>query len=136
MFDKDKRRLYIAYYDRIPSLKYPGPFHAALLITPKNPKASNKDSLLLHIVNKFDIRSKTNKWSYEHRTTKTPTTKLSGLLLLGKIPNSIGDEEIVRMLGEIVIQDGWRCTNWVYAAMGVSCYPAVLTQPDPYRLMI
>lgn len=115
MFGKDKRRVYIAYYDRERSVADPDRYHVAILIAPKSPNPSEDDSLVLHI--------KTvglTGWAYECRKIKSVTVRLRGVQLLGKIDGSISVWDIERMLGRIVINKAWICTDWAAEAMLVS----------------
>lgn len=121
MFDRNKQRLYIAYYPRGGPTKST-PFHAALFLTPKSPEpTSNIGSFRYHVLNVPEPSSKI-VWKYTPSRLQHRTMRLHALLLLGKV--AVSGERLGEMLREVVVvQDDpdWQCTNWVCSAIQVSC---------------
>jgi hypothetical protein len=129
MGDKNKRRMYVAYYYRTPTPSLPVKYHSSLLLTPKNPNTmdTTKKCLLYHIVDRAapgDVAG--GYWIFEARPAYARSTNLAGVLLLGKVPQSVSNEDIKRILMSVpmkttVAEDpSWRCRHWVWDALTVS----------------
>ena len=58
-------------------------------------------------------------WVFEARRAYARSSKLAGVLLLGKVPQSISDEDIeeiiksVPMKATVAEDPSWRCRHWV-----------------------
>jgi len=125
MLGGNKRRVYIAFFHREASPENPLRFHTALLVTPKNPNSASdkKSSRLFHVVNRIDNTTKQDTWYFEPRETRSRTQMLAGLMLLGKVPNGISDQELENILEQVerktlVSEDReWRCRHWVWEAL-------------------
>ena len=130
MVEKNKRRMYIAYYHRIPTPSLPVHFHSSLLITPKNPntmdtaKRSRRYHIVDHVAPPGD--DAVAYWMFEARSAYARSNKLAGILLLGKVPHSFSNDDIDEILRSVpmkatVAEDpSWRCRHWVWAALTVS----------------
>ena len=130
MFEKNKRRMYIAYYHRTPTPSLPVQFHSSLMITPKNPNTMDtvKQSYRYHVVDRIAPPGDKAKgyWMFDARSAYARTSNLAGILLLGKVPQSISNDDIERILRSApmkatVSEDpSWRCRHWVWDALTVS----------------
>lgn len=129
MVEKNKRRMYIAYYHRTPTPSLPVPFHTSLLMTPKNPDTMEtvKQSRLYHVVDRDAPGEEAEAyWKFEARPAYARSSKLAGILLLGKVPQSVSNDDIERILRSApmkatVAEDrSWRCRHWVWDALTVS----------------
>ncbi|KAF9543135.1 hypothetical protein CPC08DRAFT_649985 [Agrocybe pediades] len=125
---RNKRRVYMAYFHRNPTEKHPVPYHTALYIAPKNPPpASEGNSLLLHAVNPIDRTTNPprQRWIFQSRDTQR-TRLLRGVMLLGKLDNSLSNDDIINIVKQVYVPEGtitesltWRCRDWVYDAAGI-----------------
>lgn len=123
----NKRRLYIAFFHRESTQANTLKWHTALLITPKNPHAASdqKNSNLFHVVNRIDNSTKEDTWYFEPRSTRSRTHMLGGVMLLGKVPNDISNNDLEKVLStvprqKLVREDlSWRCRHWVWRALAV-----------------
>ena len=130
MPQKNKRRMYIAYFRRASTPSLPARYHTCLFVTPKNPDpmSTNKQCWIYHVVDRVAQADDAAKgyWIFEARPTFARTQKLAGVLLLGKIPPSLSDEDIKSILESVPRQNtvaedpSWRCRHWIWAALGVS----------------
>ena len=128
MFEnRNRRRIYIAYFRRVPSDESQLPYRTALLVAPKNPTAEeleDRKCFLMRYTNIINPTDGSFNRRYESRSTEGATKWLVGLLLLGKLPNSVSNEEISNLLSEKVTGPSWqsekRCHHWVWASMLVN----------------
>ena len=129
MVERNKRRMYIAYYHRTPTPSLPVPFHTSLLMTPKKPDTMDtaKQSRRYHVVDRVAPGEVAEAyWVFEARPAYARSNKLAGILLLGKVPQSISNDDIEGILRSVpmkatVAEDrSWRCRHWVWDAMTVS----------------
>jgi hypothetical protein len=130
MGEKDKRRMYIAYYHRTPTPSLPVKYHTSLLIAPKNPNttATTKECWRYHVIDRSAPPGDAAKayWVFEARMAFARSSKLAGIVLLGKVPHTISDEDVERILrsapmkATVAEDPAWRCRHWVWAAMAVS----------------
>ena len=126
MGEKNKRRMYIAYYDRTPTPSLPVKYHTSLLMTPKNCTLMAKESWRYHVVDRSAMGSSEAVWVFEARKSYSRSTRLAGVLLLGKVPHSASDQDIetilrsVPMKGTVAEDPSWRCRHWVWTALDVS----------------
>ena len=121
--------MYIAYYHRTPTPSLPVRFHSSLLMTPKNPDTMDtaKQSYRYHVVDRDAPGDEAEGyWVFEAKSAYARTSKLAGILLLGKVPQSISNDDIERILRSApmkatVSEDpSWRCSHWVWDALTVS----------------
>ena len=128
MGEKNKRRMYIAYYHRTPTPSLPAKYHTSLLMVPKNSTMMSKESWRYHVVDRLamDGDSSEGVWIFEARKSYSRSTRLAGVLLLGKVPHSASDQDIetilrsVPMKGTVAEDPSWRCRHWVWKALDVS----------------
>ena len=130
MVEKNKRRMYIAYSHRTPTPSLPVPFHTSLLMTPKNPNTmdTTKQSRRYHVADRVAPPGDeaVAYWVFEARHAYARSSKLAGVLLLGKVPQSVSNKDIERILRSVpmkttVAEDpSWRCRHWVWDALTVS----------------
>ena len=128
----NKLRLYVAYWRRTPSKTSNQIFHTGLLLIPKNPQNDERTTARYHVVNRIDPGTKLETWMFEPTLQLLPrTNKLSGLMLLGKVPPEFTAEGIEAILRTVHIPtpqelanieargDTWRCRYWVADALNV-----------------
>ena len=108
MGEKDKRRMYIAFYHRTPTPSLPVKYHTSLLIAPKNPDtmATAKECWRYHVVDRTAPPGDPAKayWVFEARKAFARSGKLAGVVLLGKVPHSVSDEDVERILRSVPMQ--------------------------------
>ncbi|KAJ7204627.1 hypothetical protein B0H12DRAFT_468095 [Mycena haematopus] len=115
MFNRNKPRLYIAYYTRGRVNATDVPFHTALLLAPKNPSSAAPDTVRYHVVN--PIEGGKEVWKYEDRDTIFRTEKLVAVLLLGKVGNKKDLDDLLEAIPLVQDDPQWRCRHWVWAAI-------------------
>jgi hypothetical protein len=129
MGEKNKRRMYIAFYTRTPTPSLPAKYHSSLLLTPKDPNTMDtvKQCYRYHVVDRLAPGDAAGGyWIFEARPAYVRSTKLAGVLLLGKVPQSVSNEDIKSILMSVpmnttVAEDpSWRCRHWVWNALAVS----------------
>ncbi|TFK36736.1 hypothetical protein BDQ12DRAFT_633630 [Crucibulum laeve] len=133
MVERNKRRLYVAFFRRKPTRNVPVKFHTALIVARKSGLWPSSDSdivkklYLYEAINRIDPSTSQDTWFYE----VTPLAeipervqKLSGLMFVGKLPASLSDEELRNMLDndvprkKFVADDlSWRCHTWIWDAL-------------------
>ncbi|KAJ7211918.1 hypothetical protein B0H12DRAFT_1156484 [Mycena haematopus] len=124
MFNRNKRRLYIAYYTRrthVVKLTEDATFHVALLLAPKNPSSpthgATPDAVQYHVTN--PIQAGQEVWTYEGKHTFFRDERLAALLFLGKVRTQ-NLKDLNDLLEAIPLVQGdpqWRCRHWVWAAI-------------------
>ncbi|PPQ64857.1 hypothetical protein CVT26_002575 [Gymnopilus dilepis] len=121
---KNKLRLYLAYWRRQESELNPGRYHVGLLLSPKDPKNTDDEAIIYHAINPIDKEAQKQVWKFEDKKSKARTSKLAGVMLLGKISRSISTERITAMLATVNVptpeeanKTGWRCRHWVLDAI-------------------
>lgn len=93
-------------------------FHTALLLSPKNPDAVNRETIRYHVKNV--LVGGVITWVFSTEQVRNRTKKLLSTALLGKI--SIPEAELRAILETVpVVQDNseWRCRHWVWNAIQV-----------------
>ncbi|KAF8882044.1 hypothetical protein CPB84DRAFT_227263 [Gymnopilus junonius] len=114
---RNKLRLYIAYYQRLPSPRQPEKYHTSFILMPKMPKTdSPKSAIVYHVTNPLDVNLLKAVWKFEPKNSLPRTGKLTGLMLLAKIPPEIGPANIEDILNQVPLKqddDSWWCHNWV-----------------------
>ncbi|KAJ7209170.1 hypothetical protein GGX14DRAFT_499352 [Mycena pura] len=118
--NRNKDRLYIAYYTRGQAQSNDAPFHTALLLAPKNPstKIGTEDTTRYHVIN--PLKGGRQLWQYDEKSAFARTDKLVAVMLLGKLPTSWNRQAVSELLRAVpVVQDNpqWRCRHWVWAAI-------------------
>ena len=130
MVERNKRRMYIAYYHRTPTPSLPVKFHTSFLMTPKNPNsvATVKECWRYHVVDRSAKDSEDGGyWIFQARRAFSRSSKLAGVLLLGKVPQSVSAEDIETIMKSVprkatIAEDpSWRCRHWIWNALDVSC---------------
>lgn len=128
MFGYNKKRLYIAFLHRQSTANNPVKYHTALLVTPKNPDPSSneEDSYMYHVANRIDALTKKPTWVFEGKRTPSRVLYLAGLMLIGKLPESVAVEKLEAILRKVpkhtLVEDNptWRCRHWIWDALSVS----------------
>jgi len=120
---KKKNRLYLAFYDLGGTPDMLGDrYHTALLLTPKHPDPSLKQSWI------FDVKSTMTlsgpEWELRCGKTRNRNFQLAALVLLGKIPEGTSGEvlgEMVRGVPVLRMSENpeWMCQHWVWMAIQV-----------------
>ena len=127
--ERNKRRLYIGYYNRLTTPSLPVKFHTSLLMTPKNPDSLTtvKECWRYHVVDRSANGSKDEgHWIFEARKAYSRSSKLAGVVLLGKVPQSVSAEDIETIMKSVprkatTAEDpSWRCRHWIWNALDVS----------------
>jgi len=123
----NKLRFYLAYWRRQESPQHPGKYHVGLILSPKNPKNDDKNSMLYHAINPIDSETLVETWRFEPRETEARTARLAGCVLLGKVPPTFTMEAITELLREVRVpspeeaqRTNWRCRHWILDALVVS----------------
>ncbi|KAF8800798.1 hypothetical protein BYT27DRAFT_7245531 [Phlegmacium glaucopus] len=127
MNEKNKRRMYIAYYHRTPTPSLPVKYHTSLLMTPKNPNTMDtvKKCWRYHVMDRVAPPGDNagGYWIFEARRAYARSSRLAGVVLLGKVPHSVSNEDIEKIVRSVpmkttVAEDpSWRCRHWVWDAM-------------------
>lgn len=116
--NRDKPRLYMAMFARGVNGTNDVKFHTALLLSPKNPDAVNRETIRYHVKNV--LVGGVITWVFSTEQVRNRTEKLLSTALLGKI--SIPEAELRAILETVpVVQDNseWRCCHWVWNAIQV-----------------
>ncbi|KAF8971245.1 hypothetical protein BDZ97DRAFT_1788497 [Flammula alnicola] len=128
----NKRRLYLAYFTRTPSVGNPLIFHSAFLLCPKKIDVKSKDRTckLMHVQDKL-LPSGESFWDFVAEDVQGRPLKLRGLLLLAKIPRRIPYETIEDILKGIprpsdASNPQWRCRHWVWAGVDALCEASIV----------
>lgn len=123
----NKFRLYLGYWRRQETEANPGKYHVGLLLTPKKPRNDLPTARRYHAVNPLDKDTLIETWKFEVLLTEARTTRLSGVLLLGKVPPDFTVEDIEKILKKVPVptpeeakKTNWRCRHWVLEALEVS----------------
>ena len=90
--------------------------------------ATAKECWRYHIVDRVAPADNAQAyWIFEARQAYARSTRLAGVLLLGKVPNSLSNDDLNRIMKSVpmkatVAEDpSWRCRHWVWGALDVSC---------------
>lgn len=88
-----------------------------------------KQSWIYHVVDRDAPGDEAEGyWVFEARPAYARSSKLAGILLLGKVPQSVSNDDIEKILRSVpmkatVAEDrSWRCRHWVWNALTVSLY--------------
>ncbi|KAF8884273.1 hypothetical protein CPB84DRAFT_1713077 [Gymnopilus junonius] len=134
----NKLRLYLGYWRRQESDVHPGKYHVSLLLTAKKPRNDLPTAKRYHAVNPIDCETKTEIWKFEILQTEARTTKLAGVMLLGKVPPDVTMEGIEEILKKVHVPTpeeaqkiNWHCRHWVLEALeGLMVGGVILTPPS------
>jgi len=123
----NKLRLYLGYWRRQESEAHPGKYHVGLLLVAKKPRNDLPTAMRYHAVNPIDRETKIETWKFESLPTEARTTKLAGVMLLGKVPPNVTVEGIEEILKKVHVPTpeeakkvNWRCRHWVLEALEAS----------------
>ena len=102
----NKKRLYLTFFERLPTKRQPEKYHTSLLLSPKNPDVKTDAAAratLYHVVNPVDLTVGKQVWKYESKPTRprSPSRRLVGLMLLGKVHPGNTPIKIKDILGAI-----------------------------------
>ena len=124
---RGKKRLYLAFFERLPTQRQPEKYHTSLLLSPKNPDVKTDAAAratLYHAVNRIDPTVRKQVWKYESMPTRprSPSRMVVGLVLLGKHPDNtfIKIKEILEAIPVKNDDPNWWCYDWAWEAMSVS----------------
>ncbi|KAF9543137.1 hypothetical protein CPC08DRAFT_770294 [Agrocybe pediades] len=127
----------MAYFRRNPKKKHPMPYHTALYLSPEYPPSDSKSlhTAVFHAINYIDptLSPPQAVWKFDDEyLNRKPNLK--GVVLLGKIDDSISKEQIKEMLKIIYVPEGpiteemtWRCRDWIYDAVKTLVTNGILT---------
>ncbi|RDB23487.1 hypothetical protein Hypma_008956 [Hypsizygus marmoreus] len=114
MFNRNKDRLYLAYYYRGAAGKG---YHVALLLTPKNPSQEVSNCYQYHATNPPAPGGQV--WKFQPLRVPPRTDKLLAALLLGKTEHDNKTIENL-LLEQVPVVQGdpvWRCRHWCWNAI-------------------
>lgn len=117
----NKTRLYLAFYSRLPTQRQPVKYHTSFILTPKNPKVTNSITVI-HVTNPLDPETGAQPWKFESKTTIARTTKLAGVMLLGKLSPDVTVDDVTDILQTVSVKQdaNWWCHDWILEAIPVS----------------
>lgn len=121
---RNKPRVFLAYYHRSNTPK-DGIYHVSILVRPHPFSQIDRTTLRLHAINKIVKDAEGNasiQWSFETDEVTFASTRLAGVIFLGKLPTGKTYDEVKAACARVpVVNDdsAWRCTNWVIGAIEV-----------------